>query len=279
MADTKKYYHNLDVDGNMVQNLLLNPLTTTQRLALTLGVSDESYTTFDTDLNTPYYWDGAAWIVGVGSSLPSQTGNAGKWLTTNGTTASWQTLGGNVSLFTNDAGYINLSSLSGGTGISYNNLTGVITNSAPDQTVVINSSTGISIAGGYPTFTITNSAPDQIVSLTGGTGISITGTYPNFTITGTAVGMSRSINSVSINTAAGATSGTDYIYLVTGITTITLPTAVGNTNLYTVKNVGNNTVSIATTGGETIDGSSTITLPVKYTSIDVISDGTNWNII
>ena len=46
-------------------------------------------------------------------TLPSQTGNNGKWLKTNGSTASWQTLSGNVSSFTNDAGYITSSVISG----------------------------------------------------------------------------------------------------------------------------------------------------------------------
>ena len=77
-------------------------------------------------------------------------------------------------------------SISGSTGISYNSTTGVITNSAPDQTVSLTASTGISTSGTYPSFTITNTAPDQTVALTSGTGISATGTYPNFTITNTA---------------------------------------------------------------------------------------------
>lgn len=50
--------------------------------------------------------------------------------------------------------------------------------------------TGISIAGTSPitssgTYTITNTAPDQTVVLNAGTGISTSGTYPNFTITNT----------------------------------------------------------------------------------------------
>ena len=50
--------------------------------------------------------------------------------------------------------------------------------------------TGISISGTSPitssgTFTITNTAPDQTVVLNAGTGISTSGTYPNFTITNT----------------------------------------------------------------------------------------------
>ena len=73
--------------------------------------------------------------------------------------------------------------LSAGTGISYSTSTGVITNSAPDQTVALTASTGISISGTYPNFTITNSAPDQTVALTGAGTTTVTGTYPNFTIT------------------------------------------------------------------------------------------------
>lgn len=57
-----------------------------------------------------------------------------------------------------------------------------ITNSAPDQTVVLNNGTGIVVSGTYPNFTITNDSPDQVVSLTGGDGTTVTGTYPNFTI-------------------------------------------------------------------------------------------------
>lgn len=41
--------------------------------------------------------------------------------------------------------------------------------------------TGIGVSGGV----ITNSAPDQTVSITGGNGITVTGTYPNFTVSKT----------------------------------------------------------------------------------------------
>ena len=79
-------------------------------------------------------------------------------------------------------------SLTASTGIStsgtYPSFT--ITNSAPDQTVVLTAGTGINTSGTYPSFTVTNSAPDQTVALTAGTGISISGTYPNFTVTNSA---------------------------------------------------------------------------------------------
>jgi protein-disulfide isomerase-like protein with CxxC motif len=96
--------------------------------------------------------------------------------------------------------------------------------------------------------------------------------------TGTA-GITRSVNSISTATTAGAAASTDYVYLISGTTTLTLPTAAGNTNRYTLKNVGTNTVTINTTSSQTIDGSTSITMSVENTAIDVISDGTNWKII
>jgi hypothetical protein len=90
----------------------------------------------------------------------------------------------------------------------------------------------------------------------------------------------RSVNVVSTNTNAGSTASTDYVYLVSGTTTITLPTTVGNTNRYTIKRSGTGVVSIATTSSQTIDGSSSpININVQYVSIDLISNGTNWEII
>ena len=73
--------------------------------------------------------------------------------------------------------------LAAGTGIDVTGTT--ITNTSPDQTVVLTSGTGISATGTYPNFTITNTAPDQTVVLTEGSNVTITGTYPNFTIAST----------------------------------------------------------------------------------------------
>lgn len=91
--------------------------------------------------------------------------------------------------------------------------------------------------------------------------------------------ISRSILSISSPTTLAAVAHTDYVYLVSGTTTVTMPTAVGNTNLYTIKNVDSSlTTTINTTSSQTIDGSLTITLPVPNTSLDLISDGSNWRI-
>lgn len=92
-------------------------------------------------------------------------------------------------------------------------------------------------------------------------------------------GIVRSVNTVAISTAAGSTAGTDYVYLASGTITITLPTSVGNSNLYTIKNIGAGTVTVNTTGGETIDGGLTVTMPVQFTSVDLISNNSgNWDV-
>jgi hypothetical protein len=114
-------------------------------------------------------------------------------------------------------------SISGSTGISYNSTSGVITNSAPDQTVSLTASTGISTTGTYPSFTITNTAPDQTVALTSGTGISATGTYPNFTITNTAPDQTVALTQGGTTTITGTypnftiSSADQYVGTVTSI--------------------------------------------------------------
>ena len=75
--------------------------------------------------------------------------------------------------------------------------------------------TGISVSGspitGSGSITITNTAPDQTVVLNNGTGISVTGTYPNFTITNT--------SPAPANTVTGSGT-TDYLARWTSSSTI-----------------------------------------------------------
>jgi len=120
-------------------------------------------------------------------------------------------------------------------------------------------------AGTNVTFTVAENNQTKMVDIT-------------ISATGGGGGTVRSINNVSTNTVAGSASGTDYVYLCSGTMTLTLPTAVGNSNLYTVKNVGIGVVTVDTTGGQTIDNDLTAVMPVRYTSIDLISDTANWNI-
>lgn len=144
-----------------------------------------------------------------------------------------------------------------------------------------NANRNIAIAGNVNTL---NKYTD--INLKAGAGISITYTnnettkYTDITIaaTGGGGGIVREVNVISTNTNAGDTAGIDYVYVVSGTTTVTLPTAVGNTNLYTIKNVGAGVILITTTGGQTIDGDASLSLVTQFTSVDLISDGSNWNI-
>jgi len=63
--------------------------------------------------------------------------------------------------------------------------------------------------------------------------------------------------------------------------TLTLPTAVGNVNLYEIKKIdsSSNAVTVSTSGGQTIDGGSSAVIKVPYASISVVSDGSNWYIV
>lgn len=98
------------------------------------------------------------------------------------------------------------------------------------------------------------------------------------TITIPSGGITRSVNNISTNTTAGAAANTDYVYICTSTFTLTLPTAVGNTNRYTVKNAGAGSITVDTTSSQTIDGGLTAVISTPN-SIDLISDGANWNVI
>ncbi len=91
-------------------------------------------------------------------------------------------------------------------------------------------------------------------------------------------GITRSIVSITSSTTLGATALTDYVALVGASGAPTMPTAVGNTNRYTIKNVHSTNKTVAFTGAETGDGSSTLTL-TPNTSVDLISDNTGWRIV
>lgn len=95
-------------------------------------------------------------------------------------------------------------SLSQGTGINYDSITGVIS----------------------------NSAPDQLVSLTQGAGVTITGTYPNFTIA--AAGTGGTVTSVGLSSSDITVGGASPI-TSSGAWTLTLPNV--NANVGTFNNL------------------------------------------
>jgi len=271
----------------------------------------------------------------INTLIPSQTGNSGKFLTTNGTTTSWSSIAGGLSYqgtwnaSTNTptltssvgvngyyyivatAGSTNLNgitdwqigdwlmfngsvwqkidqsnlvtSVNGQTGaVSVGTVTSVaatagtgisitgspittsgtlnIANTAPDQTVVLTASTGISTSGTYPNFTITNSAPDQTVALTAGTGISTSGTYPNFTITNSAPDQTVAL------TGAGTTSVTG---TYPNFTITSNDSATG-----TVTSVAATVPSFLSVAGSPITTSGTLAITLSGTALPIANGGT-----
>lgn len=82
-------------------------------------------------------------------------------------------------------------------------------------------------------------------------------------------------------TANYTAASTDCVIDATsGTWTLTLPAAAtaGAGRLYIVKNSGAGTITLATTGGDTIDGALTQTL-APYNSITVVSTGSAWIIV
>lgn len=79
-------------------------------------------------------------------------------------------------------------------------------------------------------------------------------------------------NSGEVIVLANATSGS---------LTVNLPTAIANTAKITVKKTDSsvNTVVIDANSTQTIDGSLTKTIEFQYTSVTLISNGSNWFII
>lgn len=66
-----------------------------------------------------------------------------------------------------------------------------------------------------------------------------------------------------------------------GDRTMTLPTAVGRIGQgFTIKKIASaNTLTVATTSSQTVDGSTTLSVTVDNTALSVISDNSNWRIV
>lgn len=90
---------------------------------------------------------------------------------------------------------------------------------------------------------------------------------------------------IVIKTGAYTLTATDSTVLCNATTaafTVTLPTAVGIAGRrYAIKKTDSsaNVVTVGTTSSQTIDGATTKALSTQYASIDIVSDGANWNII
>jgi len=146
-----------------------------------------------------------------------------------------------------------LPSISAGTGISVAGgfPTFTVTNTAPDQTVTF-TGTDISIGGAYPNFNLVNTAPDQVVSISAGSDLSVTGTYPSFTL-------NHTINSFSIVTDGTpaqpiSASAANSSLTIAGGTGITTAANFANQTLTITNDAPDKVVSIAGTNGIAVTG-------------------------
>jgi len=90
-------------------------------------------------------------------------------------------------------------------------------------------------------------------------------------------GITRSTSIISVDTTGGNSASTDYVYFANVGLSFTLPTAVGNNNLYTVKNVSASSVLVIS--GEGIDDSPSALMPVNYESLSFISNSSVWGVV
>jgi hypothetical protein len=172
--------------------------------------------------------------------------------------------------------------ISAGTGISYDNATGVVTNAAPDQTVALTDGTAIDVTGTYPNFTINNTAPDQTVVLTAGTGISTSGTYPNFTITNTSPSLGGDVvgpASATDNAVARYDTTTGKL-LQNSLVIIDDTGSVTGVNALTAESLTvNNNATLGSSNSDTLEVNARITTdlePNTDAAKDIGTSGRNW---
>lgn len=147
-------------------------------------------------------------IIRVGTQLWFRTLSPARWnLLLSQISGGYLAVSDTAAMLSGYKTYFPRTAISAGTGISYNNSTGVITNSAPDQTVTLTAGTGITVSGTYPSFTITNSSTSSGGTVTSiGTNNSTGIVGGNITTTGTLF-----IDTVKISTRAWRQKGIDSV--------------------------------------------------------------------
>jgi len=202
----------------------------------------------------------------INALLPSQTGNSGKVLSTDGTNTSWTASGG--------SGTVTSVAATAGTGIS---VTGSpittsgtlnITNTAPDQTVVLTAGTGISTTGTYPNFTITNTSPSLGGDVVGPASATDNAVARFDSTTGKLIQ-----NSVVIVSDAGAVTGVTTLAASTSVTT-PIVQATNSGGLALKNSAGTTQISVGAGGGDNASINVSTNMNGANAQIDISPTGT-----
>jgi len=173
--------------------------------------------------------------------------------------------------------------------VSVNGQTGVVVLTAANvgaaaNTVNVLAGTGLS-GGGALTGNVTLSLTSSSATI-GNTTVTLGGTSTslgNLTLNNaTTNGLTKALVTKTGNYTATIVDCTILGNAATGNITITLPTAASVAGrFYVVKKIDStaNTVTVATTSAQTIDGQSSKVLSIQYDGIQVQSDNANWVII
>ena len=260
------------VAGGLSYQGTWNASTNTPTLTSSVGVNGYYYivaTAGSTNLNGITDWQIGDWLMFNGS-VWQKIDQSNLVTSVNGQTGAVSLTTTNINEGTNQY-YLDSrarSAISAGTGISYSSSTGVITNSAPDQTVALTGAGTTSISGTYPNFTITSN--DQYVGTV--TSVGGTGTVNGISLSGT-------VTSSGSLTLGGTLSGVDLATQVTG----TLPIANGGTG-QTSQTAAFDALSPTTTKGDLIvsNGSDNVRLPVGANNYVLVADsaeatGVKWS--
>jgi hypothetical protein len=158
--------------------------------------------------------------------------------------------------------------ISAGTGISYDNATGVVTNAAPDQTVSLTGGTGISTSGTYPNFTITNTSPSLGGDVVGPTGATDNAVARYDTTTGKLLQ-----NSTVLISDSGAVSGVTTLAASTSVTT-PIVQASNSAGLALRNSAGTSQISMGAGGGDNVTIAVATNINGANAQIDISPTGT-----
>ena len=136
---------------------------------------------------------------------------------------------------------------------------GSLTVKEADGTPNVASVTTIVVSNG----TLTDDGGGQITVTTGGGGGGIT----------------RTTSIVTATTTLPAAASTDYVFFCAAGIQILMPTAISNTDLYTIKNTSTSSVLVVASVGQAIDGSNTALMPTENESLTFISNNSVWGVV